>query len=311
MHGMFDEGHPRLKGFNTFYGRHIRQHMGEFEAKRRAARSRALGIAAAGAALAAGGAYAAWRFGWVGAVPIVAGIGLFIWAYTIVARAKKGLKEFLVEKVCEFFGLAYAAKDFSFPLARYDECGLVPDYNRSRVEDHISGEIDEVAVRVVDATLRMRTRGSKSSNTRTVFQGLLCVFAYWRPFNARTLVTDDRGGVLNWLRKMAVPGERVAFDDKRFERAFEVYSTDADEARTLLDDDFRGRALALVEQVGERRLRFGFDSGDLLVAVDTRRNMFEAGSIFGAADDPKRVTRLLGEITTIFDIVDTLELARR
>jgi hypothetical protein len=309
MQTFFDESDPRVKGLNTFYGREIRRQLGEFEKNRKKARSKALGIAAIGVVFGAAGGALAWLYGWIGVVPGLIGLILLIWAYTIVAGAKSELKKFLVEKLCGFFELDYLYDDFAFPLDRFDQLGLVPDFNRSSLEDHISGERDGVPLRLADAHLRMRTRSSKSTSTRTVFRGPLFIFDWPHEFNGTTLITDDRGGLLNRLRKLAVPGDPVAFDDDDFEKRFEVFSTDAGQARALIDPHFRRRLMALAENANTRRIRCAFETGQLLVSLRTNRNMFEAGSLFGASDDPKRIDSLVAELTTIFDVMEGLGLA--
>jgi hypothetical protein len=309
MQTFFDESDPRVKGLNTYYGREIRWQLGEFEKNRKKARSRAAGIAAIGVVFGAAGGASGWLYGWIGVVPGIIGLILLIRAYTVVVAAKSELKKFLVDKLCGFFDLDYRHDDFAFPLERFDQLGLVPDFNRSSLEDHISGQRDGAPLRLADAHLRMRSGSGKSSSTKTVFRGPLFIFDWPHDFNGTTLVTDDRGGLLNRLRKLAVPGDPVPFEDADFEKRFEVFSTDANQARALLDTHFRQRLMALDEQVGMRRIRCAFETGQLLVSLRTNRNMFEAGSLFGASDDAKRIDSLIAELTTVFDVMEGLGLA--
>ncbi len=311
MQTFFDESDPRVKGLNTYYGREIRWQLGDFEKNRKKARSKALGIAAMGVVFGAAGGALGWLYGWVGVIPGIIGFIMLIAAYTKVAGVKAELKKFLVEKLCGFFDLDYRHDDFAFPLERFDQLGLVPDFNRSSLEDHISGERDGAPLRLADAHLRMRTRSGKSSNTRTVFRGPLFIFDWPHEFNGTTLITDDRGGLLNRLRKLAVPGDPVPFDDENFEKHFEVFSTDANQARELIDTRFRQNLMSLAEQLGTRRIRCAFETGQLLVSLRTNRNMFEAGSLFGASDDPKRIDSLVSELTTVLDVMEGFGFAER
>jgi hypothetical protein len=316
-----DESNPRLSGFSAYYAREIAGHLDDFESARRAAIKRALPIAVLGVigAGVTGGVFATGTglvqlpfFGpektdltWI---PLVITIGLFAWAWSVVSKAKQKLKIFLAEKVCGFFDLAYTHDAVGFPLDWFSDVSLVPAYDRSTVEDQITGRHDQVSISLADANLKKRVRSGKRTTYRVVFQGLLCAFSFPKRFNGRTVITGDKGKILNWFEGMAVPGGRVHLEDPRFENAFEVYSNDQVEARYLLTPSFMERVLALAEKYRARRLRLAFDAERLLISLDIRTDSFEAGSVFESAADPKRVTSLVEDISLIYDLIDTLGL---
>jgi len=316
-----DESNPRLKGFADYYAREIAGHMEDFEAARRAAITRAMPIAVLGvvAAAAAGAAFGTGAglvdlpiFGpektdltWI---PLMITIGLFAWAWSVVSKAKHKLKIFLAEKVCGFFDLVYSPSGDGFPLDWFAELALVPSFDRAAVEDRITGRHDQVSISLADAKLKKRQRSGKRTSYRIVFQGLLCAFSFPKRFNGRTVITGDRGKIFNWFQGMAVPGERVHLEDPRFEDAFEVYSSDQVEARYLLTPTFMERVLALSEKYRSGTLRLAFDGDRLLLSLDIRADSFEAGSVFESAAAPVRITSLVEDISTIYDLIDTLGL---
>lgn len=319
-----DNANPRLKGFAAYYDREIAGHMDEFETARRASIRRALPIAGLGIVAAAiTGAVFGTGAGLVDLpflgrektdltwVPLVATIGLFAWAWSVVAKSKQKLKIFLAEKVCGFFDLAYSPQANGFPLNWFAELALVPGFDRSTVEDHITGRHDQVSINLADVKLKKRQRSGKRTSYRTVFQGLLCAFSFPKRFKGRTVIVGDHGKVFNWFQGLAVPGERVHLEDLRFESAFEVYTSDQVEARYLLTPTFMERVLALAEKHPSAKLRMAFDGDRLLLNLDLRADSFEAGSVFETAADPKRITSLVEDISLIYDLIDTLGLSLR
>lgn len=317
-----DETNPRLKGFADYYAREIVGHMDEFEVARSDAIKRALPIALLGV-VAAGVTGAVFGTGaglielpyfgpektdltWI---PLMVTIGLFAWAWSVVSKAKHKLKIFLAEKVCGFFDLVYMPGGEGFPLDWFADLALVPGFDRSAVEDRITGRHDQVSINLADAKLKKRQRSGKRTSYRVVFQGLLCAFSFPKRFNGRTVITGDQGKIFNWFQGIAVPEERVHLEDPRFEDAFEVYSSDQVEARYLLTPTFMERVLALAEKYRSGTLRLAFDGDRLLLSLDIRSDSFEAGSVFESAADPKRITSLVEDISLIYDLIDTLGLA--
>ena len=141
------------------------------------------------------------------------------------ARALKGPA---VTALSEARGLTYQATDFSADA--YE--AIHPLFNRpnSRIfRDRFAGERGGANFAFYHATL---IAGSGKSR-REVFKGLIYVMTR-RPLRGETVIMPDRG-----LFNFFTPGsglERVRFeDDPDFERAFEVYSTQPDEARALIN----------------------------------------------------------------------------
>jgi hypothetical protein len=98
--------------------------------------------------------------------------------------------------------------------------------------------------------------------------------------------------------------------DARFERAFEVYSTDQVEARTLMHPVFMERLLEMETIFKGKSVRCGFEMGDLLVAVEGG-DKFEAGSMFKPLADPERARKLITEIGLVFRLIDAVLTAEQ
>lgn len=98
--------------------------------------------------------------------------------------------------------------------------------------------------------------------------------------------------------------------DPKFERDFEVYGSDQVEARELVHPVFMERLIALEPAYAGKRLRCGFQDGDLLLAVEGR-NRFELGSMFAPLADPKRVRTVINDVAEILRLIDSMLTAER
>ena len=309
----FDEDRPNLAGFNAHYSRRIAPELAALEVRRRSlvARLAYTAVATAAAVAATVWLYFSPSHDWALGPGIVAVLFGIFGAYTY-KKIRDDVKAVLVAGVCEFFGLDYSAGPGSYPLTWFEELSLIPDYDRSTLEDGIVGAHQEVPLDIVEAKLEeRRTRHTKKGMRTyyvTVFRGLLCQLSFVKPFSGRTIVKTDRGKLFNWFEDFDTPGEKVHLECPRFEDAFEVYSSDQVEARYLLTPTFMERLQELDRHFGGGNTRLAFDRERLLIAIEVRRNLFEGGSIFARADDPKRVHGILDEIALLFDIIEILNL---
>jgi hypothetical protein len=119
-----------------------------------------------------------------------------------------------------------------------------------------------------------------------------------------TVVRRDRGW-FNFLDHFGSKLQRVGLEDPKFERDFEVYGSDEVEARELVHPVFMERLLALETKFDGKRIRCGFQGGDLLIAVEGR-NRFEPGSMFQPLADPARVRAVINDIAEILRLIDSM-----
>ena len=309
----FDESRPHLGGFNDHYARRIAPQLASLEVRRQS-QVRRLVIAAVVATPAV--LVAVWLYSsdvMVGAIPVgilaVLAIGFALYTYM---KVKEDVKSVLVTGVCEFFDLEHTANPASYPLAWFEDLSLIPDHDRRTLEDNIKGAHQEVPLDIVEVKLEERRTRQTKKGTKThyvtVFRGLLCQLSFMKPFSGRTIIRTDHGAVFNWFQGLGTPGDKVHLEDPRFEEAFEVHSSDQVEARYLLTPNFMERVMELDQHFGGGRTGLAFDRERLLIAIEVRQDLFEGGSIFARADDPKRIHRILDEITLLFDIIEILNL---
>ena len=228
---------------------------------------------------------------------------------------KKEVKLGLLSKLAEAAGMHYALRPAApARFGVFREHGLIPSSQRERFEDHFLGERHGSIFELYEAKLEQRRRSNKSTTWVTVFRGLLIRVEFPRTVEGVTVITRDKGffnALEGWGKKTfgSKKLERVGLVDPRFEKVFEVYSTDQIMSRYLLTPTFMERLLALEAAVKGKKVRAAFDErqggGELLIAVETG-NLFEPGSLFKPLDDETRVRTLLSEIELVTGMLDLM-----
>ncbi len=307
---------PQAEGFDAYYDSNISPELQKLEGHRKTAVLQfkivcgvaVLGIVSfiAGAGFATGTMEDVLAFG--GMALLFGGV---LGAVLIHNRAHGKIKKVLVGGTCAFMGLEYADKDFQFPFNRFKDAQLLPSHDKRKLEDRIAGTHDGVAFELCEAHLERRKQsgGDNSNKDSTVFRGLLLKYNFSKPFHGQTVVVPDFTWLGNMLGGAGKTGERVTLEDPRFEKQFEVYSTDQVEARYLLTPRFMERLTELAGHFGNTRgLSVAFDENDLLIAVRSNQDRFEGGGLFESTTERKRADELLEELGLIYAIIDVLNL---
>ena len=310
MTPLFDEKGLGLDGFNAFHAREIAPRLAAFETARRGASKRAKPFFVGGLAVLAAGIAVAVFHGWIGAVPIVAGLGLAAAGMWQISDAEDDLTAFLIDRLCAFHGFRYQEPGEGFPLERFDDLRVVPPFNRASLGAAMEGSHDGIAFRIIEANLgRFARSGNATSTTARILKGPLYLLSLPAPTPSLVLLTPNRAAFLTGADTSALPGERIAFtEDEAFEAEFQVWAASAADARRLIDAGFRQRTLALADKVGSKTVSMAFDGESLLLALNTGGTMFASAVTSGAVGDPKRLTALLGDLRESLAVIDILGL---
>jgi hypothetical protein len=254
--------------------------------------------------------------------------GVIALPFALLAQALTGsledsAKGFLLLETCRFFGFTYQEEVPPGELSDFEEAGLLPDFNRTKVEDLIQGNHQGVEFRMFECELGVVTRIHDREHYSQVYNGLLFRFDFTKKFRGRTLALKEGGTVSNFLKDFKIKGQRVKLEDPRFEKLFEVWSDDQIEARYLLTPTFMERIVELARTIHsaptaffERTsnpIQFCFFKHALLLSVATRSAQFEVNSCDDDSADSDTgaelgIGKIVNEICRVFDIVDTLQL---
>ena len=104
------------------------------------------------------------------------------------------------------------------------------------------------------------------------------------------------------------PLNEIKLEDTKFEKRFNVYSSDEIEARYLVTPAFMERFYNLKTAFGARKVKCSFSKEQLLIAIYTNKNLFEIGGLFRPLGDIRSVNRFYKEITSICKMVEYFKL---
>jgi len=311
-----DESRPRLNGFASFYETDIRGWMADRSTRHGKAKFQAIATAVIGLLFVPFGISinGAFDLGIEDFDPRFPMVILFLWVLGVgwlaiwpLKRLHGEVKNYLLTKVCNFMGLAYDEGAATFPFEAVQQTGIFPSFHRKTVEDHIRGTEDGVNFELAEIVLKRRQRTGRNTTYVEVYHGVVFSFTFPKQFNGKTLVSRDSGAVGNFFGKIGKP-QQVHLEDPRFEKLFQVYSTDQVEARYLLTPTFMERITTLADLFGKKAVDMAFLDNRLIVSVRVTENQFEAGGMFKGMTDTSRIETLAKELCVVFDIVDTLNL---
>ncbi len=230
---------------------------------------------------------------------------------TPIMKLKSNVKQLFMEKICGFFNFQYRLRADSSSVGLFRRLNIIPEYDISSSEDQITGQYGRVHFKLVEVDLE-KYRKDRKMGTKHIFRGLLLQYTFPKKFKGVTIVKKDRGVVGNVFNKKMSSCKRVALEDIRFEKIFEVYGTDQVEARYLLTSTFMEYLSNLSKAFKSKSLQLAFHGGELLIALQIKKNMFEMESLFKKnLADPSRFQQLLHEFDLIFEVVDILNLQTR
>ena len=235
---------------------------------------------------------------------------------------KKKVKNNIMSDFANFFGTFSYENGKYLPDNLLIKSELFKNYNTHSGDDYFYGTYKDVGIMISEEKLQKITVSyetstnidgytTKKQNTRkkTIFQGICILLTMNKNFKGRTVVLKDKG-LFNVFKHISGL-QRVKLEDIRFEELFEVYSSDQIEARYLLTAAFMERMLKLSELYGGKSIQFSFKDNQLLLAIPTKKDMFEACSFFRSNVNKKKIDKVFEQFYTVFSVVDILKLNQR
>ncbi len=178
-------------------------------------------------------------------------------------------------------------------------------YTSSRHEDGFMGSYRSKTVAFEEIKL---TRGS-GKNKSTVFKGLLMAVDAPRPAEVPVILRRDAGSnLLRYLYSFGLDNgmEQITLEDIRFEKEFDVYSSDQIKARRVLTPHFMEQLVGISEFY-QSPVMASFYGDKVFIAVRTGRNFFEPASFFIDARSRRNVALIIAQIKLQHQVIDSLE----
>lgn len=322
------------EGFQAFEQQRIQPALQALEARRRkhAARMRGLIAVAVLAALfllaALGGIGLPGAAAWPGVLLLVgAGAG------AVLMHRRFGyadqFRQAVTQPICEFLGYEFNARPASFDVQRFVAARIVPaDGTRVRLSNQVTGSHRGVSFAACQATMTSKSttrdgEGNTRSESVRTFQGLLLQYELPHPFPAEARLVPNAPivGQLLALKQALEGGRRVPMNDPLFDRSFQVYAGDPQQARTLLTPERMRGLLELARRMGiasaedqpdqafiGHQMSVAFRGRHLLIANRGQQTHLEGHGTFTSAHKNNPAAALAQELVLLRDVVDLLAL---
>ena len=93
-----------------------------------------------------------------------------------------------------------------------------------------------------------------------------------------------------------------------FEKKYDVFTNDEMDARYILTTAFMERLNKLETSFKASKMVCAFFDDSLFISLDTRKDMFDMGSLFKSVLNPEQYNIIFDEFYSILKIVDVLSL---
>ncbi|MFT5789405.1 MAG: hypothetical protein ACI8SJ_001521 [Shewanella sp.] len=241
---------------------------------------------------------------------VLAGLSLpFLWWINRpIKHYKQDVKQRIYPQIFKYFGSDFIfSRDHKMSLKGLKSSKILPHYDSASFDDYVQGTYKGVEIALNELHLTKQVQRDKTTDTVSVFKGVVIELSSHKAFQGHTVVVKNRGGLINFLSGSFKGLERVKLEDPLFEKQFDVFSTDQIEARYLLTVTFMERLQALSSSF-DNKIQCAFYQDRLLIMLQSKENRFEMASIFKGATFEYEFSQINKEMKQLFAIVDVLKL---
>ncbi len=220
-------------------------------------------------------------------------------------------KESLLSLLVSFWG------DFSYTQAKaipekllYDS-KIMKQYDKFATDDCFEGTFDTVSISINEYILYKEKYIKTNTGRMLTYQkdrgGILFAAKMNKSFSGQTIVVKDKG----WLNNLTSYGrlEKAGIESPEFEKVFEVYTDNQVEARYLLTTAMLENILKLKSFFP--KIEFSFYQQNVLINIETKKNLFECSSFFRSVINKKRINKTFDELYLLFSIIKILRLNQK
>lgn len=236
-------------------------------------------------------------------------LSLFL-AQILNMKYRKRGKELFVQGMAQSAGLTYAPEGV-FTLREVMHHKILPGYDTSAVEDGFEGTVHGVPVAFQEARLSdlQPVAGPRNSKREyTSFWGMLIRIRLRKRLESHTVVIP-RSALQTFFRTALSTFEPVRVPPK-FEKLYNVMSTDQIEARVILDPAFMERFMEAAAIMRAQWMEVSFRESEIFFAVQRNRPLFEVGHIWQPVTPPY-LRKLADHIDAVDRMIEALKLNRQ
>ena len=228
-------------------------------------------------------------------------VGLMVWDY-IKKSFENKIKERIMPTVCSCFG--ELRWEYGYPKHvnenDFSRSLLIPAFTTCSFDDIFYGVYNDTPYAIVEGDYTFKA----GKHSHQVFDGIILRIKVSKKFFSHTVIRPDA------LFKIIDFGrlERTEFEDVVFEKKFDVYTDDPVEARYLITPAFMQRLNTIKVAFNADKISCAFYQGELLIALATRKDLFNIGSLICPMDDVRPYYQMFEEIDSIVNLIDYLKL---
>lgn len=243
--------------------------------------------------------------------PVIITILLF----TGIALYKKAfvrkIKGFVMPQLCKCFGNLNWSTNGKVQTGLFHMAGLIKDYNMETIDDIFRGKINDVHIEIDEVHLQkkeeVRHNGKTETSYMTVFRGVFITLDMNKNFNGKTIIKPDTWSHLSPMANL----KHTTLEDVVFEKKYDVFTDDEIEARYLITTSFMERLVNIKTAFKARRTSCAFYQDKLLIALDTKKDLFEIRSINKPIYNIKQYDDMFDEIFSIINLIEHFKLNQK
>ncbi len=235
-------------------------------------------------------------------VPCFLIIGVLNGFYT--HKAKKEI----IEHLCAILGLTYYAKGV-FPVSDIQRHKILPRYDKAECEDGFSGNIGHVPISFQEIILKKEGKfkdRDEKGHEEEILRGVMIRIGLKKKLASHTLVLAN--SKLGTFAKTAFSKyTQTKLAAPKFEKEFDLLTTDPLESHLIFDPAFTERFLDLATHLDHKHLKASFKYQELVILAQYTKNSFKFGHLLTPLTE-ERIKKVFNEIKVITEIVDVLKL---
>ena len=224
---------------------------------------------------------------------------------------KKKVKPLILPKIAEFFGQFSYKYEAKIPDTILRSSDLFSSFDESKGDDYFNGKYQDVEICLAEEKLykHIYSKKGEEKNIR-IFYGICILLEMNKKFQGHIVVKNKQNIVLNFLNQFGKL-KKVYLEDVEFNKIFDVWADNQIESRYLLTTAFMERILKLKQVYNGKSIQFSFKDNQLLLAIETKQNMFEANSFFTSNINQAKIKLVFKQFKTILSIIEILKLNQR
>jgi|GEM_PF-926554 len=239
------------------------------------------------------------------------GLVMILAVYTPIGMYQRKTKGSIMPRITAFFeGLEHKQGNIVFtciPNEIIRNSQIIPKFDLHNCDDSITGSYKGVTINIEETSLIKTSHMAGRQRRIPVFKGLIIQLKTDKQFNGKTIILKDLGIINNFLKDKARKLQNIKLQNHEFEKKFEVYTSDQQEAQDILTDNFMQDLQKMSELFENAKLQMSLFDNNLFIAININKNLFEPASLFKSALDTERVELVFREIIQILNMIEILK----